>query len=48
MGRLSFYSNVTVKIREKNGVAKTIGKLTARPLTDRVAKDQKNPLFVKK
>lgn len=30
MGGLSFYSNATIKIREKNGEAKTIGKLIAK------------------
>lgn len=40
MGRLLFYSNATIKIREKNVEAKTIGKLTARQLTDQTAKDQ--------
>lgn len=32
MGELFFYSNATIKLREKNGEAKTIGKLTARQL----------------
>lgn len=30
MGRLSFYSNATIKIRKKNEEAKTIGELIAK------------------
>lgn len=30
MGGSFFYSNATIKIREKNGVAETIGKLIAK------------------
>lgn len=33
MGELFFYSNVTIKIGEKNGEAKTIGKLIAKQPT---------------